>query len=93
MSENNNNTNQTAQTQAQAEPEIKLMLTPDELEEENAKQLAALETSANELEDAKSVIDPIDETVLTEAERKTVNDFSEKIDITESNTILQYGSA
>jgi uncharacterized protein YaaN involved in tellurite resistance len=30
---------------------------------------------------------------LTEAERRTVNDFSKKIDITESSTILEYGSA
>jgi uncharacterized protein YaaN involved in tellurite resistance len=35
----------------------------------------------------------IDESMLTEAERKMVNDFSEKIDITDSNVVLQYGAA
>lgn len=89
MSENNNN-NET-NVQAQAEPEIKLMLSPEELEAENAKQLAVLEEAQKE--EAENVIDPINESSLTEAEKKTVNDFSEKIDITESNTVLQYGSA
>ena len=88
MSENNNNE---TNVQAQAEPEIKLMLSPEELEAENAKQLAVLEEAQKE--EAENVIDPINESSLTEAEKKTVNDFSEKIDITESNTVLQYGSA
>ena len=94
MSENNNNdvTQAQAQTQTVTEDEIKLMLTPDELEQENAKQLAALEDKKAEIE-GKDLIDPLDESILSESERKTVNDFSEKIDITESNTILQYGSA
>lgn len=35
----------------------------------------------------------LDESQLTEAERKAVNDFSEKIDITDSNVVLQYGAA
>ena len=35
----------------------------------------------------------LDESQLTDAERKMVNDFSEKIDITDSNMILQYGAA
>lgn len=35
----------------------------------------------------------LDESHLTEAERKMVNDFSEKIDITDSNVVLQYGAA
>ena len=30
---------------------------------------------------------------LTEAERRTVDEFSKKIDITESSTVLEYGSA
>lgn len=90
MSENNNNNE--SNVQAQAEPEIKLMLTPEELEEENAKQLAALTEETTE-EKKASVLDPINESALTEAERKTVDDFSKKIDITESNTVLQYGSA
>ena len=44
MSENNTNQTQTqAQAQTQTEPEITLTLTPDELQEENQKQLADLE--------------------------------------------------
>lgn len=34
-----------------------------------------------------------DESSLTEAERKMVNDFAEKIQISNSNLVLQYGSA
>ena len=35
----------------------------------------------------------IDESMLSEAERKIVNDFADKIDITDSNVVLQYGAA
>lgn len=35
----------------------------------------------------------LDESALTEAERKMVDDFAEKIDITDSNMVLQYGAA
>jgi uncharacterized protein YaaN involved in tellurite resistance len=35
----------------------------------------------------------LDESRLTEAERKAVADFAEKIDITDSNQVLQYGAA
>jgi len=35
----------------------------------------------------------LDESQLTDPERKMVNDFSEKIDITDSNMVLQYGAA
>ena len=35
----------------------------------------------------------LDESQLTEAERKMVNEFAEKIDITDSNVVLQYGAA
>lgn len=83
MSEANNN------VQAQAETEIKLTLTPDEVEEENAKQLAELEAKQNE----KDTRDPLNEISLSDAERKTVDEFSKKIDITESNTVLQYGAS
>ena len=41
--------------------------------------------------DAQAV--QLDESQLTEAERKMVNDFSEKIDITDSTMVLQYGAA
>jgi uncharacterized protein YaaN involved in tellurite resistance len=35
----------------------------------------------------------LDEKKLTEAERKVVDEFSQKIDITDSNMVLQYGAA
>lgn len=35
----------------------------------------------------------LDESNLTEAEKKIVNDFASKIDITNSNVVLQYGAA
>ena len=35
----------------------------------------------------------IDESMLTEAERKMVDEFSKKIDISDSQLVLQYGSA
>ena len=84
MSESNN------KTQAQEMPEITLTLTPDEIEQENAAKLAELESQKREDEVKK---DPLEEIPLSEAERKTVEDFSKKIDITESNTVLQYGSS
>lgn len=36
---------------------------------------------------------PLDDSVLTEEERKMVEEFSEKIDLNNSNAILQYGAA
>lgn len=84
MSESNN------KTQAQEMPEITLTLTPDEIEQENAAKLEQLESQKREDEVKK---DPLEEIPLSEAERKTVEDFSKKIDITESNTVLQYGSS
>lgn len=92
MSENNNAVETKAQVQEAAEPEIHLTLTPEELEQENARQLQALEEKKESL-NPESVVDPINESKLSEAEKKMVNDFSQKIDITESNTILQYGAA
>ena len=43
----------------------------------------------------KKEVEPVkvDDSMLTEAERQMVNDFSKKIDITDSQMVLQYGSA
>ena len=78
MSENNN-----AQAQAQ---EITLTLSP----QEEAQKLDELQEEAPK---ARTVEELFADAKLTEAERKTVEDFSKKIDITESNTVLEYGSA
>jgi len=53
----------------------------------SAEQEAPLSTKAN----ATPV--KLDESMLSEAERKMVNEFSQKIDITDSAVILQYGAA
>ncbi len=71
------------------EPEMeipKLTLTPNEPTEEEVLAAAELE---------KKPIIPVDmdEKLLTEEERKVVEEFAEKIDVRDSNMILQYGSA
>ncbi|MBR2596073.1 MAG: toxic anion resistance protein [Solobacterium sp.] len=82
MSENNN-------TQAQS---IELVLSPEEVEKQQQAALADMEAEQAKIAE-QTVKDQYDDKSLSEAERKTVNDFSEKIDIMESNVILQYGSA
>ena len=56
---------------------------------------AALDASdaaaAQKARDAQAIA--LDESQLTEAERRTVNDFAQKIDITDSSVVLQYGAA
>ncbi len=52
---------------------------------------AAAEAAAQAQRDANAV--KLDESMLTEAERQMVADFAEKIDITNSAVILQYGAA
>ena len=48
-------------------------------------------TAAEQQREANAV--QLDESQLTEAERKMVDDFAQKIDITDSNVVLQYGAA
>ena len=42
---------------------------------------------------AKDASTALDESMLSEAERKAVSDFAEKIDLTDTNVVLQYGAA
>ena len=79
MSENNN-------TKAQAQ-EITLTLNPQEEQEVKLDDLQAQAPQTKTIEELYT------DAKLTEAERKTVEDFSKKIDITESSTVLEYGSA
>jgi uncharacterized protein YaaN involved in tellurite resistance len=67
--------------------EIKLTLDPQENDDASPV--------TNEQAEEKQPVDQIDEAEknLSEEEKKTIDDFAEKIDITQSNTILQYGSA
>ena len=73
-----------AVAQAPAAPEAPTLtlennLTPDDV------------AAAQKERDANAV--KLDESQLTEAERKMVADFAEKIDITDSTVVLQYGAA
>ena len=70
----------TATAQAPAAPSLTLDPTP-----------AAAEAAAQEERDANAI--KLDESRLSEAERKMVDDFAQKIDITDSNVVLQYGAA
>ncbi|MGI5933737.1 MAG: toxic anion resistance protein [Lawsonibacter sp.] len=58
---------------------------------EAAAQQAAEEAERQKERDANAV--KVDESMLSEAERKMVDDFAQKIDVTDSNVVLQYGSA
>lgn len=51
----------------------------------------AVKQADEAVRDANAV--QLDESVLSEAERKIVADFAEKIDVTDSNLVLQYGAA
>ncbi len=48
-------------------------------------------SAARQDRDANAV--KVDESMLSEAERKMVEEFSQKIDVTDSNLVLQYGAA
>ena len=51
--------------------------------------------AAQPVEEEKKEVTPVvlDDSFLTEAEKKVVNDFAQQIDLTNSTMILQYGSA
>ena len=50
-----------------------------------------MEEAAQAARDANAV--KLDESMLSEAEKKMVEDFSQKIDVTDSNLVLNYGAA
>ena len=54
---------------------------------------AAAAVAVKPEEPAEKAAPALDMSNLSEAERKAVLEFAEKIDITDSNTVLQYGSA
>ncbi len=71
-----------AAAQAPAAPELTLEpSTPD----------TAAQAAAQAARDANAV--KLDESMLSEAEKKMVDDFSQKIDISDSNMVMQYGAA
>lgn len=88
MSENNN------QSQAQESSGIKLTLTPEETKAELEQQLSELtENKEQEAVQEKTIEQMFEDAKLSDAEQKQVNDFAETIDITETNSILNYGSS
>ena len=68
-----------------------LTLDPVAETKDEAAAQAAAEAAAQAQRDANAV--KLDESLLTEDERKMVADFAEKIDITDSAVVLQYGAA
>ena len=93
MNENNNVTPEltltpnTAAAVAEAPEVPSLTLDPTAPAEDPAAVQAAAQA-----EREKNAV-KLDESQLTEAERKVVADFAEKIDITDSTQVLQYGAA
>ena len=71
-----------AAAQAPAAPELTL--------EPSAPDTAA-QAAAQAARDANAV--KLDESMLSDAEKKMVADFAQKIDITDSNMVMQYGAA
>ncbi|OUQ77080.1 toxic anion resistance protein [Flavonifractor sp. An100] len=69
----------------QAAPAPSLTLEPNL---DSAQQAQAEEQKEREANAVK-----VDESMFTEAERKMVEEFSKKIDVTDSNLVLQYGAA
>ena len=73
-----------------------LTLTPNAAAQAEPPQLTlGTEPPAAPGAEEKKEVEPvkIDESMLTEEERKMVDDFSKKIDITDTQLVLQYGSA
>ena len=73
-----------AAAQPQA-PSLTLEPNADQQQAQAAQQAVQAQREANAVK--------IDESMLNEAERKMVDDFAQKIDITDSNLVLQYGAA
>ena len=72
-----------------------LTLAPNDGAAQEAPQLVlGNEAPAAPAQEEKK-IEPVklDDSMLTDAEKKMVEDFSKKIDITDSQLVLQYGSA
>ena len=69
-----------------------LTLTPDlGAAQAQAPELTLTPPAAPADQEAQAI--QLDESILTEAEKKMVDDFAQKIDITDSNLVLQYGAA
>ena len=77
---------------AVAAPDFGLTLNPVSTP---AQEATAAESEAEAAKQAKREANAVklDESMLSEAERKVVEEFSQKIDITDSNQVMSYGSS
>ena len=83
-------TAEVAQVAAQAQAAVEAPKAPD-ITLTTDPTAAQSAQAAQAQRDANAVA--LDESQLTEAERKIVDDFSQKIDIRDSSVVLQYGAA
>ena len=72
-----------------------LTLNPTETAQEAVPELTLTPEAPTAPEAEKKEVEPVkvDESMLTEQEKKAVDDFAKKIDITDTNLVLNYGVA
>lgn len=72
-----------------------LTLNPTETAQEAVPELTLTPAAPAAPETEKKEVEPVkvDESMLTEQEKKAVDDFAKKIDITDTNLVLNYGVA
>lgn len=72
-----------------------LTLNPTEAAQEAVPELTLTPEAPAAPDAEKKEVEPVkvDESMLTEQEKKAVNDFAKKIDITDTNLVLNYGVA
>ena len=72
-----------------------LTLNPTEAAQEAVPELTLTPEAPAAPEAEKKEVEPVkvDESMLTEQEKKAVNDFAKKIDIKDTNLVLNYGAA
>lgn len=72
-----------------------LTLNPTETAQEAVPELTLTPDAPEPEQEQKKEVEPVkvDESMLTEQEKKAVNDFAKKIDITDTNLVLNYGVA
>lgn len=72
-----------------------LTLNPTETAQEAVPELTLTPEAPAAPETGKKEVEPVkvDESMLTEQEKKAVDDFAKKIDITDTNLVLNYGVA
>ena len=91
--EENNMPTLTLEPEAQvAAPDFGLTLNPSATTTLDTETAAAKAEAELQAERDKNAV-KIDESMLTDAEKQVVEEFSKKIDITDSNQIMAYGSA